>query len=59
MIEEECLEVIGGKAREGKRPLERARCKCVANIKRDLGKIECGCWDLIVLAQNRENLELL
>jgi hypothetical protein len=39
---------------EGKRPLGRPRCRCVNNIKMDLGEIGWGGVDWIGLAQDRD-----
>jgi hypothetical protein len=38
-----------------KRPLGRPRCRCVDNIKMDLGEIEWGGMDWIGLAQDRDS----
>jgi hypothetical protein len=47
--EEECVYDVDWKAR--RRPLGRPRCRCVDNIKMDLGEIGCGGMDWICLAQ--------
>ena len=38
---------------EGKRPLERPRCRWEDNIKMALQKVGCGCMDWVELAQDR------
>jgi hypothetical protein len=38
---------------EGKRPLERSRCRWEDNIKMDLQEVGCGGMDWIELAQDR------
>jgi hypothetical protein len=45
--------VLVGKS-EGRRPLGRPRRRWVDNIKADLQEVECGCMDLIELAQDRD-----
>jgi hypothetical protein len=42
--EEEHIKALVGKP-EGRRPLERPRCRCVDNIKMYLGEIGWGCED--------------
>jgi hypothetical protein len=37
---------------EGKRPLERPRCRWEDNIRMDLQEVECGGMDWIGLAQD-------
>jgi hypothetical protein len=44
---------------EGKRPLERPRCRWVDNIKMDLREIGCGGMDYIDLAQDRDQWRAL
>jgi hypothetical protein len=44
--------VLVGKP-EGKRPLGRPRCRCVDNIRMDLGEVGGGDVDWIGLAQDR------
>jgi hypothetical protein len=44
---------------EGKRPLERPRCRCVDNIRMDLGEIGGGGVDWIGLPQNRDKWRAL
>jgi hypothetical protein len=39
---------------EGKRPLERTRCRWEDNIKMDLQEIGCGGMDWIELVQDRD-----
>jgi len=39
---------------EGKRPLERPRCRWKDNIKMDLQEVGCGGMDWIELAQDRD-----
>jgi hypothetical protein len=39
---------------EGKRPLERPRCRWEDNIKMDLQKMGCGGMDWIEVAQERD-----
>jgi hypothetical protein len=38
---------------EGKRPVRRPRCRCVDNIRMDLGEVGWGDVDWIGLAQDR------
>jgi len=45
--------VMVGK-QEGKRPVERPRCRCVDNIGMDLQEVGCGYMDWIGLAQDRD-----
>ena len=45
--------VLVGKP-EGKRPLERPRCRWVDNIKMVLQEVGCGYVDWIGLAQDRD-----
>jgi hypothetical protein len=44
---------------EGKRPLGRPRCRCVGNIKMDLGEIGWDGVDWINMAQNRDQWRAL
>jgi hypothetical protein len=44
---------------EGKRPLERPRCRWVDNIKRDLGEVCWGVVDWIGLTQDRNRWRAL
>jgi hypothetical protein len=44
--------VLVGKPEE-KRPLGRQRRRWEDNIKMDLRKVGCGCWDWIELAQDK------
>jgi hypothetical protein len=44
---------------EGKRPLGRSRCKCVDNIRMDLGEVGWGDVDWIGLAQDRNRRRAL
>ena len=44
---------------EGKRPLERYRCRWVENIKMDLQEVGCGYMDWIGLAQDRDRWRTL
>jgi len=50
--------VLVGKP-EGKRPLERPRCRWEDNIKMDLQEVGCGSMDWIELAQNRDRWRAL
>ena len=55
MVEErEVYRVLVGKP-EGKRPLGRARCRWVDNIRMDLQEVGCGYMDWIGLAQDRDS----
>jgi hypothetical protein len=45
--------VLVGKP-EGKRPLERPRCRWENNIRMDLQEVGCGDMDWIGLAQDRD-----
>jgi hypothetical protein len=45
--------VLVGKP-EGKRPLERPRCRWEDNIRMDLQEVGCGSMDWIGLAQHRD-----
>jgi len=56
--EEERRRVLVGKP-EGKRPLERPRCRWENNIKMDLQEVECGGMDWIELAQDRDRWRTL
>ena len=47
--------VLVGKP-EGRRPLERPRCRWVDNIRMDLQEVECGYMDWIVLAQYKRQV---
>jgi len=49
--EERCVPGLVGKP-EGKRPLERPRCRWKDNIKMDLQEVGCGGMDWIELAQD-------
>jgi hypothetical protein len=49
----QCIECIGGET-EGKRPLERSRCRWNDNINVDLQEVGCGGMDWIELAQDRD-----
>jgi len=51
--EREVYRVLLGKP-EGRRPLGRARCRWVDNIRVDLQEVECGYMDWIELAQDRD-----
>jgi len=44
---------------EGRRPLERPRCRWVDNIRIDLQEVGCGCMDWIGLAQDRDRWRTL
>jgi hypothetical protein len=44
---------------EGKRPLGRPRCRCVANIKMDLREIGWGSTDWIALAEDKDQWRAL
>ena len=50
--------VLVGKP-EGKRPLERPRCRWEDNIKMDLQEVGCGGMDWIELAQDRDRWRAL
>jgi len=50
--------VLVGKL-EGKRPLERPRCRWVDNIRMDLQEVGCGYMDWIGLAQDRGRWRML
>jgi len=59
MVEErEVYRVLVGKP-EGKRPLGRARCRWVDNIRMDLQEVGCGYMDWIGLAQDRDSWQTL
>ena len=47
--------VLVGKP-EGKRPMERPKCRWEDNIKMDLKKVGCGGMDWIELAQDSDRL---
>jgi hypothetical protein len=51
--EERCIQGFGEET-EGKRPLERLRCRWEDNIKVDLQEVEFGAVDWIELAQDRD-----
>jgi hypothetical protein len=44
---------------EGKRPLERPRCRWEDNIRMELEEVGCGCEDWIGLAQDRDRWRAL
>jgi hypothetical protein len=44
---------------EGKKPLGSPRRRCKDNIKMDLQEAECGGWDWIDLAQDRDRWQAL
>jgi hypothetical protein len=44
---------------EGKRPLERPRCRWVDDIKMDIQEVGCGCMDWIELAEDRDRFWVL
>jgi len=44
---------------EGRRPLERPRCRWVDNIRMDLLEVGCGYMDWIRLAQDRDRWRTL
>jgi hypothetical protein len=44
---------------EGKRPLEKPRCRWEDNIKMDLQEVGCGGVDWIELAQDRDRWRAL
>jgi hypothetical protein len=50
--------VLVGKP-EGKRPLDRPRCRWEDNIKIDLQEVGCGGVDWIWLAQDRDRWQTL
>jgi hypothetical protein len=50
--------VLVGKP-EGKRPVGRPRCRCVDNIRMDLGEVEWGDVDWIGLSQDRKRWRAL
>jgi hypothetical protein len=50
--------VLVGKP-EGKRPLERPRCRWVDNIKADLQEVGCEGMEWIELAQDRNSWRVL
>jgi len=50
--------VLVGKP-EGKRPLERPRCRWEDNMKMDLQEVGCGSMDWIELAQDRDRWRAL
>ena len=50
--------VLMGKP-EGRKPLERPRCRWVDNIRMDLPEVGCGYMDWIGLAQDRESWRTL
>jgi hypothetical protein len=52
--EEECVRLLAGKS-----PVERPRCRCVDNIRIDLGEVEWGDLDWIGLAQDRNRWRVL
>ena len=44
---------------EGRRPLERPRCRWEGNIRIDLWEVGCGCVDWMELAQDRDRWRAL
>jgi len=50
--------VLVGK-QEGRKPLERPRCRWVDNIGMDLQEVGCGYMDWIGLAQDRDRWRTL
>ena len=56
-IQKYIYKVLVGKS-EGKRPLERPRCRWEGNIKMDLRKVGCDLRDWIALAGNRDQWRL-
>ena len=50
--------VLVGKP-EGKRPLERRRCRREDNIKMDLQEVGGGCGDWMELAEDRDRWQAL
>ena len=50
--------VLVGKP-EGKRSLERPRCRCEDNIKMDLKEVRRGCGDWMEFAQNTDRWRAL
>jgi hypothetical protein len=44
---------------EGKRPLERPKCRWEDNIKMDLQEVGCGGMDWVELAQDRDRWRAL
>ena len=44
---------------EGRRPLERPRCRWLDNIRLDLQEVECVCMDWIGLARDRDRWRTL
>jgi hypothetical protein len=56
--EEECLKVVGGKARRKEMP-GRPRCRWVNNIRMDLLELGWGGLDWIGLAQDRDKCRAL
>jgi len=56
--EERCIHGFGGKP-EGKRPLERLRCRRENNVKMDLYEAGCGGMDWIDLVQDRDRTRAL
>jgi hypothetical protein len=55
---EKCIQGFGGKP-EGKRPLERLRCRWENNVKMDLHEAGCGGMDWIDLVQDRDRRRAL
>jgi hypothetical protein len=57
-LEYQLYNIFDGKP-EGRRPLERPRCRWEDNIKMDLGEIGFGDVDWIHLAQDRDRWRAL
>jgi hypothetical protein len=56
--EERCVQGFGGKP-EGKRPLERLRCRRENNVKMDVHEAGCGGMDWFDLVQDRDRTRAL
>jgi len=56
--EERCIRALVGK-HEGKRPLDRHRCRWEDNIKIDLQEVGCEGMDWIELAHDRDRWRAL